>query len=185
MFIESRNERCMKYRSRKKWMQSDDTDLLFEVVGYFTYSCVQDVSPLIFMLLSNMAIGWDYIVTYIVHISTAAPALIWEKKRWLNWHFLFFQEACYSWSHAALDKHKGKLVLSAACMLGKKDGFMKADRVGFSAGNRQLQSHRSLHHFMLSHRTTNVKQRNRQILICIQIFSVNWSSQRKTHRAVW
>lgn len=67
----------------------------------------------------------------------------------------------YSRSHAAADKHKGKSALSAACMLGKKDGFMKADRVGFSAENTQLQSHTSLRHFMLSHRTANVKRGKR------------------------
>lgn len=49
--------------------------------------------------------------------------------------FLFLIEAreipgkrnIYSGSHAALDKHKGKLELTAACMLGKKDSFMKAN----------------------------------------------------------
>lgn len=153
-----------------------------------------------FMFLSHIAIRWDYIVTYIVHTSTDAPALIKEDIRRKMVKLALFcssrkhlrnvlieareipgKRNIYSRSHAAVDKHKGKSVLSAARMLGKKDGFMKADRVGFSAENAQLQPHTSLHHFILSHRTANVKRRKRtNTHTRIQI-----SSQRETHRAVW
>lgn len=61
-------------------------------------------------------------------------------------------------SHAVLDKHVGEwlhccwTILTASCMLGKKDGFIEVNRVGLSAENRHLQSYTTLRISMLAHR---------------------------------